>query len=148
MGLVLLFLEFAFFQIVFFFSHVGDSSILHYSAQSDNVVLISRSHTLAAELIAKHGEEAANDMPDHYSHTLTRCMGQDIDFEVDSGEIKFHLGDKILLCTDGLTNMVKLDQVRDFCSRLNPQGVVHELVDLANQNGGLDNTTVVCVQPD
>jgi serine/threonine protein phosphatase PrpC len=130
------------------FAHVGDSSILHYTADTGEVLAISKSHTLAAELIAKHGEDAARDMPDHYSHTLTRCMGQDIDFEVDAGEIKYLPGDKFILCTDGLTNMVELEQIRDFCSRLNPQGVVHELVDLANQNGGLDNTTVVCIQPD
>ena len=47
---------------------------------------ISKCHTLGDELIDKHGPEAANDMPEHYMHTLTRCMGQDIDFEVDLGK--------------------------------------------------------------
>ena len=72
------------FPIVVCFSHVGDSSILY--SDGSGLRQISKCHTLGDELIEKHGPEAANDMPEHYMHTLTRCMGQDIDFEVDLGE--------------------------------------------------------------
>ena len=79
------------------FAHVGDSSI--FVNDGDGLKKVSKSHTLRDELIEKHGENAALDMPDHYGHTLTRCMGQDIDFEVDLGEIDFQQGTTILICS-------------------------------------------------
>ena len=68
---------------IFLYAHVGDSVILHFDPVGKNLKQISKSHTLAAELLAKHGPDSGIDIPDHYSHTLTRCMGQDIDFDVD-----------------------------------------------------------------
>jgi serine/threonine protein phosphatase PrpC len=129
----------------FLFSHVGDSSILHFR-KSEGISEVTKCHTLAAELIAKHGPESAKDMPEHYAHTLTRCMGQDIDFDVDVGEVKVGSSDKIIICSDGVTNMVELAEMEQMCRELEPEQLVHSLIDLANQNGGSDNSTVVCVQ--
>jgi len=128
-----------------FFAHVGDSAIFHFQASS-GLEAITRCHTLAAELISKHGPESAKDMPEHYSHTLTRCMGQDIDFDVDVGEIIINSGDKLLICSDGVTNMVDLEEMEKMCEQLDPEVLVHSLIDSANQNGGLDNSTAVCVE--
>ncbi len=130
----------------FLFAHVGDSSILIFNRREGDLSQVSSTHTLAAELIAKHGEEAAADMPEHYHHTLTRCLGQDIDFEVEVGHHAVETGDKIILCSDGLTNMVGYDEISSMCAKSDPKYLVDELIDLANQNGGIDNTTVVCVQ--
>jgi len=128
------------------YGHVGDSFILKYEKESDQLIQLSKEHTLAAELIAKHGPDAAVDMPDHYNHTLTRCLGQDIDFEVDTGEFHASVGDKIILSSDGLLNMVEKDEIALACKSMDAQSVVHELIDQANQNGGVDNTTVVCIE--
>ena len=129
----------------FVYAHVGDSSILHFT-ESDGIKEVTTAHTLAAELVAKHGPESAKDMPEHYAHTLTRCMGQDIDFDVDVGQVKVSLGDKILICSDGVTNMVDLEEIEQLCKTLEPENLIHTLIDLANQNGGLDNSTAVCIQ--
>lgn len=129
----------------FLYAHVGDSSILHFQSQ-EGISEVTQAHTLAAELIAKHGAEAAENMPEHYAHTLTRCMGQDIDFDVDVGKVQTASGDKILICSDGITNMVDLDEIETMCREFEPEELVHSLIDLANQNGGVDNSTVVCVQ--
>ena len=56
----------------FVYAHVGDSCILHFT-QANGIKEITKAHTLAAELIAKHGPESAKDMPEHYAHTLT-CL--------------------------------------------------------------------------
>ena len=104
---------------------------------------ISKSHTLGDELIEKHGPDAANDMPEHYMHTLTRCLGQDIDFEVDSGEISINPGDQFLICSDGVTNMIEQDEIHDMMKEYEPDGLVQALIDVANQNGGVDNSTAV-----
>ena len=129
-----------------FYGHVGDSYILKFEQESSQLLHLSKEHTLAAELIAKHGPDAAIDMPDHYNHTLTRCLGQDIDFDVDVGEFNVKTGDKIILCSDGLINMVESDDILEVCKSLDSQRLVHELIDQANQNGGVDNTTVVCIE--
>ena len=127
------------------YGHVGDSYILKYQKETDQLIQLSKEHTLAAELIAKHGPDAAVDMPEHYNHTLTRCLGQDIDFQVDTGEFQASAGDKIILSSDGLLNMVEKEEIALACKSMDAQNLVHDLIDQANQNGGVDNTTVVCV---
>ena len=107
---------------------------------------ISKCHTLKDELIEKHGENAALDMPDHYGHTLTRCMGQDIDFEVDLGSVEVKHGSCLLICSDGITNMVPQEEIESFLQTSQPKEAVTQLVDKANQNGGIDNSTAVCIK--
>ena len=75
--------------------------------------------------------------------TLTRCLGQDIDFEVDSGEVLINSGDQFLICSDGVTNMVEQDEIHDMMKEYEPDGLVQALIDVANQNGGVDNSTAV-----
>ena len=128
------------------YGHVGDSYILKFEKETDQLIQLSKEHTLAAELIAKHGPDAAVDMPEHYNHTLTRCLGQDIDFQVDTGEFQASAGDKIILSSDGLLNMVEKEEIASVCKSMDAQNLVHELIDQANQNGGVDNTTVVCIE--
>lgn len=130
----------------FMFAQVGDSVVFHFDGSSNSLKQVSRSHTLEAELLAKHGPDAANDMPEHYAHTLTRCMGQEIDFDVDLGSIEVRAGDTLMICSDGLTNMVEFETIEKLCGELEVKELVHQLIDLANQNGGVDNSTVVCIR--
>ena len=126
------------------FAHVGDSSI--FLKNGRGLSKISKNHTLGDELIEKHGPEAANDMPEHYMHTLTRCMGQDIDFEVDVGVRELATGDVLLICSDGVTNMVETSEIGEMLGAMQPGPFVRALIDLANQNGGTDNSTAVCLK--
>lgn len=126
------------------FAHVGDSSIFLKNGQG--LSKISKNHTLGDELIEKHGPEAADDMPEHYMHTLTRCMGQDIDFDVDVGVRELVAGDVFLICSDGVTNMVQTSDIAEMLGSMEPQPFVRALIDLANQNGGTDNSTAVCLK--
>ena len=82
--------------------------------------LKSPTHTLAAELIAKHGPESAKDMPEHYAHTR-RDVGQDIDSDVDVDQVEVSSGDKILICSDGVTNMVDLKKLKNCAKLLSPR---------------------------
>jgi len=127
-----------------YFAHVGDSSI--FVLDGSGLRKVSKSHTLRDELLEKHGENAALDMPEHYGHTLTRCMGQDIDFEVDLGQIPLKSGTSFLICSDGVTNMVEFDEIENLVKKLDPKEAVSQLIDKSNQNGGVDNSTAVCVK--
>jgi len=126
------------------FAHVGDSSI--FLLDKEGFRKVSKSHTLRDELLEKHGENAALDMPEHYGHTLTRCMGQDIDFDVDRGEFKVSSGSYVLICSDGVTNMIDETVLKETLQSHEPVAAVTHLIDLANQNGGIDNSTAVCVK--
>ena len=145
MELVRLFQVFVFLMVNLFLAMSEILTFLNTIRKTSELNQISKEHTLAAELIAKHGPDAANDMPEHYNHTLTRCLGQDIDFEVDGGEFEAEPGDKILLASDGLLNMVDPSEISKLCASMDCQSLVKELIDQANQNGGVDNTTVVCI---
>lgn len=123
------------------FAHVGDSSI--FLRNGEGMKRISRHHTLGDELLEKHGPQALDDMPEHYMHTLTRCMGQDIDFTVDTATHSVKPGDRVVLCTDGVTNMVDEEDLATVVAEYEPQDFVPALIDLANQNGGADNSTIV-----
>ena len=128
----------------FSYVHVGDSSIYYYD--DGGLKKLSKCHTLGDELIDKHGPDAAIDMPEHYMHTLTRCMGQDIDFDVDIGEVEVKPGSSLLICSDGVTNMVPLEEIEKMINSMDSDQLVQSLVDLANQNGGTDNSTAVCLK--
>jgi len=128
----------------FVYLHVGDSSIFLHDEEGFRK--ISKCHTLGDELIDKHGPDAAIDMPEHYMHTLTRCMGQDIDFDVDIGEIEVKPGCSILICSDGVTNMVSKEEIEEMIVKMDSKELVQSLIDLANQNGGTDNSTAVCLK--
>ena len=82
---------------------------------------------------------------------ITTCtplpgMGQDIDFEVDLGEHQISSGSHILICSDGVKNMVELDEIDQFASSLEPKEFIHALIDTANQKGGVDNSTAISIR--
>jgi protein phosphatase len=80
---------------------------------------------------------------------LTRALGVDASVQVDEGDIRSVAGDRILLCSDGLTAMVPDGQIREILSTTaDPQEAVDTLVRVANRAGGIDNITVVILDFD
>ena len=73
-------------------------------------------------------------------------MGQDIDFEVDLGEFPISSGDEILLCSDGVNNMLEIEEIDQFAKDHEPKEFIHALIDTANQKGGVDNSTAVIIK--
>ena len=87
-------------------------------------------------------EEAA-DHPD--KHIITRALGVDDDVKVDFCQESFNEDDLLILCTDGLTNFVGTDDIINLTNDGSYYEYADRLVNLANQNGGGDNITVVTV---
>ena len=127
--------------------HVGDSA--GFVLNGNGLCKITKDHTLEQEILdkLKPGETIdEKDLPDYYHHTLTRCLGQDTDFSVDFAEHSLNSGDRVLLCSDGITNMIELDNLEELCMISDdPKKCAMHIVDMANQNGGVDNSTAVCV---
>lgn len=125
--------------------HVGDSAA--YLLRGEDFEKLTVDHTMAQELIDRQGDAAHAIMPPEYPHTLTRCVGQDNELRVDQNRISLERGDCLLLCTDGLNRVVEENQIISVLKEADsPESACCKLTDLANNNYGPDNITVVVVR--
>jgi protein phosphatase len=125
-----------------YIAHVGDSRI--YLIQRDQIEQITRDHSLVQRLIEldQLTPEEARDHPQH--NVLYRALGQNDSVEVDTLTRRLPKNSRLLICSDGLWNLVQdhemVDVVRQFN---NPQEACNKLIAMANMRGGTDNITVV-----
>ena len=125
-------------------AHVGDSRA--YLFNEDGLVQITTDHTFVQTLIqsGQLTEKAALTHP--YRHVITRAVGIEQFLDVDFFEADWKLGDTLLLCSDGLTNMVSNEQIQQIIkTEKNLQKAAELLVETANRNGGRDNITVLLI---
>ena len=124
-------------------AHVGDSRI--YRIRGGRLEQLTKDHSIVEEQL-KRGiitEEEAE--KSNYKSFITRALGANKTIRIDADEEVLLDHDRILLCTDGLTDMVREDDiVRIILNHENdPQKACKELVDKANNRGGMDNITVI-----
>jgi protein phosphatase len=104
-------------------------------------------HTMEQEWIAERGEAARATMPPEMTHTLTRCIGQNAELQIDQGTHQLKSGDRLLLCTDGLNKVLPESIIRDtLLHASSPESACEELTQLANQNKGPDNITTIVLK--
>lgn len=124
--------------------HVGDSRF--YMVRGDHIQQVSEDHSLVNEQV-KAGiltEEQAKHS--RFKNIITRSIGFEEDVLVDVMGVQLEAGDQLLLCSDGLSNLVEDYEMRDVLRSLPLDEVPKALVDLANARGGDDNITVVVVE--
>jgi serine/threonine protein phosphatase PrpC len=125
-------------------AHVGDSRA--YLLRQDELSQLTEDHTVAAEYVAM-GQLSAEEAGSHpQRHMLTKTLGLTRFVNVDEHKVDLSRGDRILLCSDGLTEMVDDMTIARTLSSGSPDEVVWKLVELANEAGGVDNITVVVVE--
>lgn len=126
-------------------AHIGDSRC--YLLQDDDFVQVTEDHSLVNELV-RTGEISREDAEHHpRKNVLTKALGTDQLVSIDTRSFDIEPGDKLLLCSDGLTNKVEGTELKDILqSDSAPQEKVNLLVDKANQNGGEDNITAVLLE--
>lgn len=125
-------------------ANVGDSRT--YVFDGEVLELLTDDHTLVQRLVRSGAltPEQAEEHPQR--NVLTRALGIAEDVLVDSWELRVFVGDRFLLCSDGLTGELDDEQIASVLRRLaDPQEAVDELVRLANESGGHDNITIVLV---
>ncbi len=125
-------------------ANVGDSRC--YGISSNGVNQLSEDHSLVAELV-KIGSISAEEAENHPDRNIiTSALGVDRKFEIF--KVKYRKADfsHILLCSDGLSNMVSSKEFLDVFNRVDFDQIPKVLVDSANAQGGRDNITVVCVE--
>jgi PPM family protein phosphatase len=124
------------------FAHVGDSRA--YLFRDGELRLLTSDHSLVEEL-RRQGKLTSEQAEDHPQRSIiTRALGPEREVEVDTMTYRAKPGDVYLLCSDGLTTMVKEDEIGEVLSRSGGlEAAARELVGRANHAGGRDNITVV-----
>lgn len=122
--------------------NVGDSRA--YRFRNGVLEQLTRDHSVAEELVAR-GELTADEASIHpHRHILTRALGVAPAVEVDAWELAPRVGDRYLLCSDGLSNEVDASLISGILEdQDDPDGAARELVRCANHHGGSDNITAV-----
>lgn len=131
---------------VLFVSHVGDSRA--YLRRGEELRQLTRDHTHVQRLVEDGvitPEEAATH---RLRHVLTNVLGGNSTGDgLEIHRIELEHGDQVLLCSDGLTEVVRDEEIAEVLGRgLAPEFVCRTLVDLALERGGPDNVTVVDAQ--
>ncbi|MCL1587389.1 MAG: protein phosphatase 2C domain-containing protein [Actinomycetia bacterium] len=125
------------------FAHVGDSRA--YLLSEGGMRLLTNDHTVINELV-ELGKITPKEAANHpHRHMLTRVLGIG-PISIDTFSIELQPGDRILLCSDGLTTMVAdftIEQILDAGEGVEPSSWA--LIEQANTAGGVDNTTVVVI---
>ena len=129
------------------FAHVGDSRA--YLFRDGELKLLTSDHSLVEEL-RRQGRLTDEQAEDHPQRSIiTRALGPEREVEVDTMTYRAKPGDVYLLCSDGLTTMVKEDQIAETL-RESPtlDEAANRLIASAKQAGGRDNITVVAFRVD
>jgi protein phosphatase len=125
--------------------HVGDSRA--YLVRDGELSQITDDHSLVEEMV-RSGELTPEQAEVHPRRSvITRALGIDPQVEVDEYPIELQPGDRILFCSDGLTTMVRPDEIASILSREpDLRRAAQLLVDAANAAGGEDNITAVIIE--
>ena len=128
-----------------YFANVGDSRLY---LLNDEIRQLSKDHSLVQEMVRLGGlnAEEAKHHPD--KNIITRAIGVKEDIEIDFFEYRLKKGDIILMCTDGLSNMVEDEEIFQIVrSSRDVVEAVEQLIERANSNGGKDNIGVIVAEP-
>ena len=127
-------------------ANVGDSRLY---AIGGEIRQITMDHSLVEELIRKGELERKKGRNHPEKNIITKAMGSRDEMMPDFFEIEIQTEEKYLLCSDGLSNMVEDDEIRDIVSEEeNLDRITQELVDRANYYGGSDNISVIVISAD
>ncbi len=125
-------------------AHVGDSRA--YLLRDGTLKQLTKDHSFVAEQIRAGLISPEQALMSPYRHVITRSVGIHPDIHADLGTFEVRQGDTILLCTDGLTEMVRDDDIARILGSETPPAAAENLIQRANDNGGVDNITVVVVR--
>ncbi len=124
--------------------HAGDSRA--YKISEGDLTQLTRDHSVVQNML-ENGEITPEEAREHPSkHIITRALGVDEFIRTDFCQEPFEEDDILVLCSDGLTNYIRPEDILRLTSDCDYYKYADRLVNLANQNGGGDNITVVAVR--
>jgi serine/threonine protein phosphatase PrpC len=126
-------------------AHVGDSRA--YLLRGGSLRPVTEDHSLVAELV-RSGDLTRDQAAEHpQKNLITRALGADEEVEVDTSVLTVEAGDRFLLCSDGLSDMIPETRVGEILAEApgDPEKPARSLVSAALDAGGADNVTVIVV---
>lgn len=127
-------------------ANVGDSRL--YVVHDDSIEQVTEDHSLVQEMVKYGGinREEARVHPN--KNIITRAVGLEEDLQVDCFRRTLRRGERVLLCSDGLTDMLEDEQIRRIIDKnRDVRSAAQALVKAANDNGGRDNIAVIVIDP-
>ncbi len=124
-------------------AHVGDSRL--YLIRGEAITQVTKDHTVVAEKVRQKRMSAqkARQHPDR--GTLTRSLGRELIAAVDRITLPVQSGDVLVMCTDGMYNILEESEIVELTSEGTADEIAHRLIDTANERGTYDNlSAVVC----
>jgi serine/threonine protein phosphatase PrpC len=123
-------------------AHVGDSRV--YLVRSGGIEQITDDHSLVSEQVKRDLISKEQARESEMKNILTRALGVGAEVDVELDELSLLPGDALVLCSDGLSNMVDETQILSTVTAIeDPALACERLINMANNNGGKDNITVV-----
>lgn len=123
--------------------HAGDSRA--YKISNGKVFQLTRDHSVVQKML-ENGEITPEEAVDHpRKHIITRALGVDSEIKTDFCQESFEDSEILVLCSDGLTNYIDTNDILELTGNERYFNFADRLVNLANENGGGDNITVVAV---
>lgn len=131
---------------ILYVANVGDSRL--YLIRDKKARQITRDHSYVEELVALGKIERNSRDYQEQKYIITRAVGASEQVEADFFEVELKKNDVILLCSDGLSNMLTEDEIQKLASAdLSLEARVKMLIQKANDLGGKDNIAVVLIEP-
>ncbi|MBP5324630.1 MAG: Stp1/IreP family PP2C-type Ser/Thr phosphatase [Pseudobutyrivibrio sp.] len=128
-----------------FVANVGDSRL--YVANSSKVLQVTKDHSVVAELVRTGELDEDDARTDKRKNMITRAIGAESAIAADYFDVALKGREHILLCSDGLTNMVSDKEILSILKSADSiEDRATKLVELANSNGGKDNISVIIVE--
>jgi len=122
--------------------HVGDCALFLFRGKEVEQLTID--HTMEQEVKSRMAPDENPIIPEFFAHTLTRCLGQQGALVADVYNHDIVSGDRILLCSDGITKTIDDHSLLEKMKAADtPETYVRGIVDMANQRGGPDNSTAI-----
>lgn len=125
-------------------ANVGDSRC--YLIRGGKLKQLTVDHSLVGEQLRAGVITLAEVKTHKFKNIITRSVGFQEEVEIDIISKSLKVGDKFILCTDGLTNMVTSDDILTIAGERSPSDACKDLIELANKNGGDDNITCVIAE--
>jgi serine/threonine protein phosphatase PrpC len=126
-------------------AHVGDSRA--YLLRSGNLQQLTNDHSLVAEQVRRGLITPQQAEESEMQSVLLRALGAHPEVEIDTDEVEIIPRDVLLVCSDGLTRMVTEPEIAGALqAETVPSAAAERLIALANENGGIDNVTVIVVR--
>jgi serine/threonine protein phosphatase PrpC len=131
-------------------AHVGDSRAYLVDGQNGDIEQLTADHSFVQALVDAGHISAAEAENHPMSNVLYRALGQGDDIDIDIYEgVRLHIGDRLVLCSDGLTLHLKPHEIADIAlADKDPDMIGQNLINLALERGGRDNVSVVVLVVD